>query len=142
LSLENVKYEDAIPFVPIIERAKVVKIYDGDTFTIACRLNFKTYETKEYYRFSVRIRGIDTPEIKTKNPKEKVYAFHAKNALSSKIENRIVELKNIDYEKYGRILADVYIDGVDVGKSMIQENYAVPYDGKTKIIPKEWTAEL
>lgn len=139
--LEDVKYEETIPFVPTLHRGKVVKVYDGDTFTIASKLYIDAIESDTYYRFSVRIKGIDTPELKTKNETEKILAIAARNALSSRIENRIVELKHVELEKYGRILADVYIDGIDIAKWMIQEKHAVPYDGKTKNIPKEWTAE-
>lgn len=139
--LEKINYDDTVVFIPTIEKAKVIKVYDGDTFTIACRLKFDDYETNKYYRFSVRIRGIDTPELKTKNATEKKLALEAKTELTTKIYSRIVELKNVEYEKYGRILADVYFDGINIGQSMIDDKYAVAYDGKTKNIPKEWTSE-
>lgn len=139
VKLEDVKYEETLPFVPSLHRGIVVRVYDGDTFTIASKLYIDAIESTAYYRFSVRIKGIDTPELKTKNTTEKMRAIAARNALSSKIYNKIVELKHVELEKYGRILADVYIDGIDIAKWMIQEKHAVPYDGKTKNIPKEWT---
>jgi micrococcal nuclease len=136
--LEDVKYEDTVPYIPTIHKGKVIKVYDGDTITIASRLCIDDIESTQYYRFSVRIKGIDTPELKTKNETEKKRAIIARDALSSKISNKIVELKNVELEKYGRVLADVYIDGVNIGEWMLQEKHAVAYDGKTKNIPKEW----
>lgn len=130
--LEDINFEDTIPFVPTITHGKVVKIYDGDTFTIASRLMVDEVQSEQVYRFSVRIKGIDTPEIKTKNANEKSLAIIARDALRSKIEGRIVELKNVELEKYGRILADIYIDGLDVGKWMLDSKYAVSYNGGTK----------
>ena len=58
--LEEVNYEDTIPFIPPITHGKVIKVYDGDTITIAALL---PYENSKLYRFSVRINGIDCPEI-------------------------------------------------------------------------------
>ena len=46
--------------------------------------------------------------------------------------NKVVELKNVSTEKYGRLLADVYIGEIHVNSWMIDNNYAIPYDGKTK----------
>ena len=47
-------------------------------------------------------------------------------------------LENIKREKYGRILADVYIDDIHLNNLLIQEKYAVVYDGGTKIKPTSW----
>ena len=41
-------------------------------------------------------------------------------------------------EKYGRLLATVICDGVNVNTWMLENKYAVSYDGGTKIIPDEW----
>jgi micrococcal nuclease len=138
-NMENICYDDSVPFIPPISKGKVVKVYDGDTFTIACPLVIDGIQTKTIYRFSVRIKGIDTPEIKTKNIMEKSLANIARGALCSKIENKVVELKNVETEKYGRILADVFVEGIDIGKWMLDSKHAVYYNGGTKQIPDEWT---
>ena len=39
--LENVCYKDTIPFIPPITSGKVIKVYDGDTITIASKLAFE-----------------------------------------------------------------------------------------------------
>jgi endonuclease YncB( thermonuclease family) len=61
-----------------------------------------------------------------------------KDALSVLILNKRVNLKNIQTEKYGRILADVYIGELHINQWLITEKYAVKYDGGTKKSPESW----
>jgi hypothetical protein len=136
--LNNVLYKDTVTFVPPIKNGKVVKVYDGDTITIASVL---PNTTEPIYRFSVRLSGIDSAEIKGKTAAEKKIAIEARDALYDFIFGKIVYLKNITTEKYGRILADVYCDNIHVNKWMLDNNLAVPYDGGTKIRPNEWDNE-
>jgi len=62
----------------------------------------------------------------------------ARDMIRSKCLNKIVELRNVELEKYGRILADIYVDGVDVKTFLLEANLAVAYDGGTKITPDNW----
>ena len=134
LYLAPIRYEDTIPFIPPVQSGKVIKVYDGDTITIASKiLNVDTI-----YRFSVRIRGIDSPEIRGKTANEKELAKTARDALTMLIMNQIVTLRNVDTEKYGRILADVYFGDISISEWMLHNHYAVKYDGGTKMIPEEW----
>jgi endonuclease YncB( thermonuclease family) len=135
--LQNVTYKDTIPFVPSIALGKVIKVYDGDTFTLAAQLPYNSTIT---YRFSIRLNGIDSPEIKSTFAVEKQLAIVSKDALSNLIMDKIVSLKNISIEKYGRILADVYLDELHVNKWMIANGYAIKYTGGTKYRPNEWEA--
>jgi endonuclease YncB( thermonuclease family) len=131
----EIKWEDTIPFTVPINGGKVIKVYDGDSITIAAKLPF---ENSLLYRFSVRLNGIDTPEIKGKNEDEKEAAKNARDALSKLILNKYVSLKNVDNEKYGRILADVYLDELHINDWLVKERYAVRYDGGTKKPPTSW----
>lgn len=133
--LDNINYDNTIPFVPPIVGGKVVKVYDGDTFTLASKL---PNTDVPIYRFSLRLKGIDTPEIKGKTQTEKELAKKSRDALSGLIMNKIVRLENISIEKYGRILADVFVDNICVNEYMIDNKYAVKYDGGTKERPDEW----
>jgi micrococcal nuclease len=45
---------------------------------------------------------------------------------------KIIVLKNIKRGKYFRLIADVYIDGVNLGELLINQDHAVKYKGKTK----------
>lgn len=130
-----IEYKDTVEFVPPITYGKVIKVYDGDTITVASRL---TPEIPTIYRFHVRLNGIDTPEIKGSNPHEKELAIQARNSLTKLIMGKIVHLKNNKVEKYGRILSDVYLNELHVNKWLIDNKYAVEYSGGTKQRPEEW----
>jgi len=130
-----VKWNETTKFLVPINGGKIIKVYDADTITIAAYLPMKD---SPLYRFSVRLNGIDTPEIKGKDDDEKEAAKVARDALADKILNKYVVLKNIDTEKYGRILADVYLDDININEWLINKRYAVPYEGGTKISPKSW----
>ena len=133
--LDKINYENTTPFIPPITTGKVVKVYDGDTFTLAAKL---PNTDGPVYRFAVRLNGIDTPEIKGKTATEKELAKRARDALSSLIMNKNVILKNVETEKYGRLLAEVYVDDININNYMIENKYAVKYDGGTKERPEEW----
>ena len=133
--LQNIEYADTSPFVPPIHFGKVIKVYDGDTITIASVL---PNTTEPIYRFSVRLNGIDTPEIRGKTPEEKELAILARDELYNKIYGKMVTLENVGTEKYGRILADVYLDEEHINEWLVSEEYAVRYDGGTKYRPVSW----
>lgn len=134
---ENISYKDTIQFRPEITVAKCIKVYDGDTITIACGL--PPYEPgKPIYRWSVRLRGIDAPEMRTKCANEKACATYAKEMMAAQVLDKIVTLENVSYDKYGRVLADVFVDSVNVTDKLLANNLAVPYDGGTKQTPNDW----
>ena len=82
---------------------------------------------------SIRINGIDTPELRGKCEKEKQLARLAKQFTVERLRaaKRNV-LKNIMCGKYFRLIADVYVDGVNLGEQLIKQGHAVRYKGKTK----------
>ena len=132
LDLNNTK-----KYIPNINYGKVIKVYDGDTITIATQLyNGSFIPSKDIYKFSVRLNGIDTPEIKTSNIAEHTLAIIARDALSALVMDKVVRLEQISYDKYGRLLCNVFVqkDGVfvDVCKWMIDHNYAIVYHGGHK----------
>ena len=133
--LNNINYNNTVIFVPPIYCGKVIKVYDGDTITIAAKL---PNMDEPIYRFSVRLNGIDTPEIHGKTFHEKELAIAAKEALHKLIFGKIVTLKKISTEKYGRILADVYLDDLYVNQWLLNNKFATLYDGGTKIRPNDW----
>ena len=132
---DDITWQDTVEFTFPIQGGRVIKVYDGDTITIAAKLPF---DNSPLYRLSVRLNGIDTPEIKGKTDDEKTAAKQVKDALSNLILNKRVSLKNIQTEKYGRILADVYIGELHINQWLITEKYAVKYDGGTKKSPESW----
>jgi len=131
----NITWEETLQFSVPIKSGRVIKVYDGDSITIAAKLPF---DDSTLYRFSVRLNGIDTPEIKGKNADEKEAAKLARDALSNLILNKNIILKNVDNEKYGRVLADVYLDELHINEWLIKERYAIRYDGGAKKSPESW----
>uniref|UniRef100_A0A6C0B9E1 TNase-like domain-containing protein n=1 Tax=viral metagenome TaxID=1070528 RepID=A0A6C0B9E1_9ZZZZ len=134
--LANIEYKDTEKFVLPIQSGKVVKVYDGDTITIASK--FPGINGR-IYRFSVRMNGIDSPELKGGTENEKELAKRSRDALSNIIMGKIVDLKNVSTEKYGRILADVYLGDLNICDWMLINKYAVKYDGGTKHRPEDWS---
>ena len=124
-----------IPFVPPITSGTVIKVYDGDTITITSKL---PYDSSPLYKFSVRLNGIDCPEIRGKCETEKEIAQIARDSLSKLIFNKTIQLKNVKTEKYGRVLAEVWFDDVCMNTWLVKQRLAVEYDGGTKICPKCW----
>lgn len=128
-TIKDIEYSNTVPFMPPIHYGKVIKVYDGDTITIASLL---PNTVSPIYRFSVRLNGIDTPEIKSKTKGEHEMAIRARDLLNDKIYGEMVELKNVGNEKYGRILADVYLQNENINQWLINEHVAIPYDGGKK----------
>lgn len=135
--LGDVKWEDTQEFTFPITGGKVIKVYDADTITIASKL---PYKESPIYRLSVRLNGLDTPEIKGKDVQneEKEEAKIARDFVANMVLNKYVRLENIQSEKYGRILADVYIGDVQLNELLLRERFAVKYDGGTKRKPASW----
>ena len=112
----KIQWSDTLQFIPPIDSGQVIKVYDGDTFTLAGHL---PYSGSPLYRFSVRLNGIDCAEIKGKTEEEKVSALKARDQLSALILGKTVTLKNVKNEKYGRLLADVYVGDLHVNQYML-----------------------
>lgn len=110
--------------------AKCVYVYDGDTIHVV----FKMPNTNECYKWVIRMNGIDTPEMKSKNIAEKKAAVIARDFLKEQILDKIVIVDCMEFDKYGRLLAEVYSEGIEVSLShqMIEKGYAKAYDGGTK----------
>lgn len=102
----------------------------------------------------IRIKGMDTPEKKpstkykdgTVRPEaerdaERAAAALARAELLMLLEGNNMELvvANPEPDKYfGRVVADVFIDGLNVADYMIEKGLAYPYDGGTKMEFHEW----
>ncbi len=131
--------------------AKVLDIYDGDTITITVKVD------GEYSRMNCRLNGIDTPELKSSDIEEKAAAKISRKhlvllLLGRKIENEIsredmkkicgeangiVKIKCLEFDKYGRLLVEIWVNGICINQKMIEDGFAGPYDGGTKSHWKE-----
>tara|TARA_B100001094_G_C18143755_1_gene779433 strand:+ start:377 stop:841 length:465 start_codon:yes stop_codon:yes gene_type:complete len=125
-TLKDYDWKSCKPYVPNIKEGKIIKCYDGDTVTIA------TIVEKIVVRFNIRMLGYDCAEIKSKDTDEKQVAKWAKEYISEMILNKMVKVvKNGGYDKYGRLLLEIEIDGKNVNKIML-EKWGVEYYGKHK----------
>ena len=61
-----------------------------------------------------------------------------KEQLSNLILNKTVELKDVQMEKYGRLLATVVYNNKNLNEWMVEQRLAVRYDGGTKECPDDW----
>lgn len=137
--------------------ARVADIYDGDTLTLIIPVE------NSFFRYSVRMIGIDTCEIKSKHLENKKLAIRARNTLlkwvmksrhintdepytRKQIQDMLssdvclVWVKCDDFEKFGRILCNVYSDPSDIesfSERLIAEKLAYPYMGDTKLAEDE-----
>ena len=89
-------------------------------------------------KISIRLKGLDTPEIRGKCQLEKDQARAARDRLRALMEQaRQIDLIDAERGKYFRIVATVQADGVDVAGVLIGEELGRPYDGGSR---KGWCA--
>ena len=111
--------------------AEVVKVYDGDTCTCVVDLGFKRFK-----RVKVRLVGIDTPEIRTKDLIEKEKGLATRDWLRERILNKKIILHTSEKGKFGRWLGTIWPLEEDkpsfensYNKKLINENLAKEYYG-------------
>lgn len=106
--------------------AQVIRIIDGDTLEVDAHP-----WPGHAVRVSVRLRGIDTPERRSKCSHERLAADHARSELERLVSGfTTVELINVSGGKYyGRVLADLRAGSRDVAAAMLESGLARPYQG-------------
>ncbi|QQM30991.1 thermonuclease family protein [Martelella lutilitoris] len=111
-------------------RAEIVRVIDGDTIVVEARpWPGQIVET------SVRIRGVDTPELRSSCAAERQAASIAKDYVISLLRaGETVQLRQIAGDKYfGRVVADVALpDDRDLSSLLLEGGFAVSYDGGRK----------
>lgn len=107
------------------------RVIDGDTLDIS--FTGGTEIPDVFKNIGLRIEGIDTAELDSNDPCEKAAAEKAKTALQIMLfEAKSIEISEPGRDKFFRILASVFVDGVNVGYTLIQKKLAYPYDGGSK----------
>jgi micrococcal nuclease len=110
---------------------KVTRVVDGDTIDVDLDLGFDII-----YKCRVRLYAIDTPESRTRNKDEKVRGKLAAKFLQDAISNGknvILQTQLKDSKgKFGRVLASVIIDGININQQMVTNHLAVRYEGQSK----------
>jgi len=110
---------------------KVDRVVDGDTIDVILDLGFDIS-----YSSRVRLYGIDTPESRTRDKDEKVRDKLASTFLKEATKNGskvVIQTKLKDSRgKYGRVLGNVIVDGVNINQEMVKHFLAVAYFGQSK----------
>ena len=110
---------------------KVTRVVDGDTIDVDLDLGFDII-----YKCRVRLYGIDTPESRTRDKDEKARGKLAAKFLQDAIKNGkhvILQTQLKDSKgKFGRVLASVIVDKIDINQQMIENYMAVKYKGQSK----------
>ncbi len=103
--------------------AKLVRVIDGDTFTVAIDGLHKILGED----LPVRIAGIDAPEMNAPG------GSGSRLALMEILHKaRRIDLLDVKRGKYFRLVSRVLADGEDVGERMKEERHAVPYFGGSR----------
>jgi endonuclease YncB( thermonuclease family) len=138
--------------------ARVVNVYDGDSPTLVIPFEGKMF------KFSTRVFGIDTSEMKSNDMINKDRALRARNRLIElitkvsplpvsatkkdviKLLSRdvyLVWIECMDMDKYGRVLVKVSngpSDDKTFADVLIEEKLAYPYFGATKLTEQQQAA--
>ena len=122
---------------------KVENVVDGDTIDVLIDLGFDIL-----FQSRVRLAGIDTPESRTKDLKEKALGLESKEYLKKQLKDAksvIIKTEKMNStEKFGRILGWLYVNGdtISLNDKMINDGYAWGYLGDTKIKDFELLAKI
>ena len=100
-------------------RAIVVRVYDGDTINADVDLGFSIWMKKTKFRLS----RINTPEIRGQ---ERKMGLKARDWLRQQILNKpvIISTRKDRKGKYGRWLADIWLDGVCINDELVKQGFA------------------
>ena len=114
--------------------AKLVRVVDGDTIDVTIDLGFDVSVKKR-----VRFEGINAPESRTRDLKEKALGLAAKDRVKAILEeNSCFTLESTEIGKYGRVLGKIHINTLDgdecltqvcLNDQLIKEKHAVAYFG-------------
>lgn len=104
-------------------KATITAVYDGDTVTADVDLGFYMIQKK----VKIRLYGIDTPELRDKNPELKLAAQNSRDALKKHVLNQEVTLKSYGKGKYGRWLCEIFVGDTNINQWLIEKGLAKPY---------------
>ena len=116
---------------------ELVRVVDGDTILVDCKLGFDV----EIRNMRLRFAGINTPESRTRNLEEKALGLAAKARLVEILESAdSIEFESHGKGKFGRVLATPYAvigdERTDVCQLLVREDHARLYDGGKR---EPWT---
>jgi len=93
-------------------RATVVGVSDGDTLTVLDATD---------QQHTIRLAEIDAPE------RGQPWGDRSRQALSALVFGQRVSVQQTDTDRYGRVVARVFVDGQDVNRAMVKDGHAWAY---------------
>lgn len=103
---------------------KLGKVIDGDTFKVNLNCKYKIF----CKAISVRVRGINTPELSAKDPAIKKKAQEAKQFTKDFLSKKKIKLKRCSRGKYFRLVCDVYANKESLAEALLAKELAVSYE--------------
>lgn len=116
LKVDNVLYE------PYVYKADIISVHDGDTCTAIVDLGMRVS-----VEITIRLYGINAPEVRGGH---RLRGIESRDFLRSKVLMKSVIIKTYKdkTEKFGRWLAEIWLDGVNINQEMVLNGQAVIYD--------------
>ena len=105
-----------------IFNAVIYNVVDGDTVDALIDLGFGVY-TKQ----RLRLLGINASELNSKDASEREKATKAKDYLISEVLGKDVIIHSKSKDKYGRYLADIYVNDLNINDLLINKGIAKVY---------------
>ncbi len=102
-----------------VYNARITSVYDGDTVTADVDLGFSVWAHGE----KLRLYGINTPEVRGE---EREQGLVSRDWLRDKLVGKDVLIRTLKDKKgkYGRYLAEIYLDGVNINDQLVAEGLA------------------
>lgn len=102
-------------------KAKIIAVYDGDTVTAQVDLGFLHFQVMK-----LRLFGIDTPELRGE---EREQGLVVRDIVREMILDKEVEIESYKDKqgKFGRYLATIKIDGLDLNQWLVDNGHAEVY---------------
>lgn len=113
------------------EQIKILKVIDADTILVSAP--FMPAPLKK--QMPMRLSNVDTPNVKrwANCDGESVLGEEAKKYVEILIKkSKTQQVKIVGYDKYGRWLGQIYLDGKSISDSLIENKFARPYYGGKK----------
>ena len=112
-------------------KCKILRVVDGDTVDVDIDLGFGIWMHKE----CVRLLRIDTPESRTRDKEEKRFGLLSKQFVKDHYpvgSTAILRTHKDKTGKFGRILGELVWENTTINKIMVEQHYAVLYNGQSK----------
>jgi len=104
-----------------------VRAIDGDTIVV----NVDAWPRLFGEGARIRVRGVDTPELRGKCPREKALARRAKVFADSVLEEAgMIALVDLSKGAFFRVVADVLVDGISLKYLLIKAGLGREYEVK------------